>query len=274
MIPLSYITEWRKSAPWAQSSQIEHDLVICRALVEIFNRPLLAENLAFRGGTALFKLHMPPARYSEDIDLVQIEAGPIGQVIDELRDSLDSWLGEPRRTRSEGRVTLIYRFTSEDNMPLRLKVEINSREHFTLHGFQRHPFAVGSRWFTGNTEILTYSLDELLGTKLRALYQRKKGRDLFDLWYAFNRANPVPDAGRVVETFLKYMEHGGHQISRALFEQNLLEKKTDPQFTGDIEPLLTTEGGWDFDFAFGDVMGRLIAILPGEPWQGRGAQSS
>ena len=270
MIPQAYTAEWRKNAPWPQPSQVEQDLVICRALVEIFSRPLLAENLAFRGGTALFKLHMPPARYSEDIDLVQVEAGPIGQIIGELRECLDPWLGEPRRSRSEGRVTLVYRFASEDNLPLRLKIEINSREHFTLHGFQRHPFAVESRWFTGKTEILTYSLDELLGTKLRALYQRKKGRDLFDLWYAFNRANPLPDAGRVVETFLKYMEHGGHQIGRALFEENLLDKKADPQFVGDTDPLLTMEDFWNFDPAFDDVMGRLIAILPGEPWQGRG----
>lgn len=269
MIPQAYITGWRKNAPWAQPAQIEQDLVICRALVEMFNRPLLADNLAFRGGTAMFKLHMPPARYSEDIDLVQVESGPIGPVLDELRGCLDPWLGEPRRRQSEGRVTLIYRFSSEDGLPLRLKVEINSREHFAVHGLQHHPFTVESRWFTGKTEILTYSLDELLGTKLRALYQRKKGRDLFDLWYAFKHANPLPDAQRVVASFLEYMAHGGHQISRALFEQNLIEKKAEPQFVNDMEPLLTTASDWDFDQAFEDVMRRLIALLPGDSWQGR-----
>ena len=168
---------------------------------------------------------MLPARYSEDIDLVQIEAGPIGEVLDELKGVLDPWLGIPKHSRSEGRVTLIYRFESEDGLPLKLKVGINSREHFTVHGFQRLPFSVESRWFTGNTEILTYSLDGLLGTKLRALYQRKKDRDLFDLWYAFPQTNPSPEPQRVVSSFLKYMNHGGHQISRALFEQNLWEKK-------------------------------------------------
>jgi predicted nucleotidyltransferase component of viral defense system len=274
MISRAYILEWQQHAPWSQGFQVEQDLVICRALVEIFSCPLLAENLAFRGGTALFKLHMPPARYSEDIDLVQVEAGPIGPIVDELRKCLDPWLGDPKRSFSEGRVTLVYRFASEEDLPLRLKVEINSREHFALHGFQRQLFAVESRWFAGKAEILTYTLDELLGSKLRALYQRKKGRDLFDLWYAFNRANPAPDARRVTDSFLKYMEYGGHQISRALFEKNLLEKKADPLFTSDIEPLLTTDSAWDFDLAFDDVMGRLIAILPGEPWQGRREQSS
>lgn len=270
MIPQDFITEWSLRSPWPQRYQVEQDLVISRALIAIFNHPLLGESVAFRGGTALFKLYMPPARYSEDIDLVQVKAGPIGPLIDALRECLTPWLGNPRRSQSEGRVTLAFRFASENNVPLRLKVEINSREHFTLHGYQQRQFAVESRWFTGKARILTYSLDELLGTKLRALYQRKKGRDLFDLWYAFNRTDPAPDTERVIVSFLKYMEYGGHRISRALFEQNLLEKRTDPQFSCDLDPLLALENSWVFDQAFDDVMERLIAILPGEPWQGRG----
>jgi predicted nucleotidyltransferase component of viral defense system len=79
-----------------QLSQVEQDLVICRALVEIFNHPALKETLAFRGGTALFKLHMPAARYSEDIDLVQVEPGGIGPLMNGIREVLTPWLGEPK----------------------------------------------------------------------------------------------------------------------------------------------------------------------------------
>lgn len=269
MIASDYITAWRQNAPWLQGYQVEQDLVICRALIEIFRRPLLAETLAFRGGTALFKLHMPPARYSEDIDLVQVKGGPIGPILTELRGALDSWLGEPKRKSSDGGVTMLYRFTSEDGLPMRLKVEMNTREHFSLHGFERQSFAVDSRWFGGQAEIPTYSLDELLGTKMRALYQRKKGRDLFDLWYAFNRTAHKPDAMRLVDAFLKYMEHGGHHVSRAMFEQNLLEKKADPRFTQGISPLLAAGVDWDFEQGFEFVMKGLISLLPGEPWQGR-----
>ena len=79
MIPRDYITEWRAHAPWVQDIQVEQDLIICRALVSIFSHPLLAKGLAFRGGTALYKLYLKPAaRYSEDIDLVQITAEPQG----------------------------------------------------------------------------------------------------------------------------------------------------------------------------------------------------
>lgn len=76
MIPKDFITEWRAHAPWVSDRQVEQDLVISRALVELFSRPTIANALAFRGGTALYKLHLrPAARYSEDIDLVQTHEG-------------------------------------------------------------------------------------------------------------------------------------------------------------------------------------------------------
>lgn len=53
MIPHDYITEWRAVAPWVQDFQVEQDLVISRALVEIFSYVHLRDALAFRGGTAL-----------------------------------------------------------------------------------------------------------------------------------------------------------------------------------------------------------------------------
>jgi predicted nucleotidyltransferase component of viral defense system len=194
VIPRDYITEWRAHAPWVQDFQVEQDLVISRALAEIFAHPLLRSSLAFRGGTALYKLYItPPPRYSEDIDLVQVNAEPIGPVMDALRATLDPWLGKPQWKQTEGRVALNYRFGSEDTPPLRLrlKVEINSREHFALFERASVPFTVSSRWYTGSADISTYHFDELLGTKLRALYQRRKGRDLFDLAIALK--NPGVD---------------------------------------------------------------------------------
>jgi predicted nucleotidyltransferase component of viral defense system len=264
MIPRDYITEWRAHVPWVQDIQVEQDLVICRALIDIFSHPILKDALAFRGGTALYKLHLKPAaRYSEDIDLVQIKAGAGGPMMQALRAVLDPWLGAPRWKQTEGRVTFVYRFDSEDTPPirLRLKVEINSREHFAVHGFTRIPFAVSSRWFEGSCQITSYELDELLGTKLRALYQRKKGRDLFDLATALKGS--AVDPARVIAAFSEYMDRGGHHITRELFEQNLDSKLRHPQFTADIGPLLAPGYSWDIADAAQTVSSRLIALLPG-----------
>jgi len=223
VIPRAHITSWRAVAPWSTDAQVEQDLILSRALIEIFSNAILASHLAFRGGTALHKLFLNPAsRYSEDIDLVQLNSEPIGPILTALHQTLDPWLGKPRRKQSEGRATLIYRFNSEiaPITPLRLKVEINTREHFSVFGYLPKKFRVKSPWFNGETEITTYSVEELLSTKVRALYQRKQGRDLFDLAVAFERIHEL-NTEKIVKGFLRYMEHDGTPITRAQFEANL-----------------------------------------------------
>lgn len=271
MIPAAAITEWRHHAPWALSEQVEQDLVICRALVDLFRDPLLADELAFRGGTAIHKLHLQPAgRYSEDLDFVQVRADPIGPVLSAVRKVLDPWLGDARYKAGEGRATLHYRFIAEgaDAVPMRLKIEINTREHFAVLPRRRVPFAIDSAWCRGSAEIPTYATEELLGTKLRALYQRRKGRDVFDLGTALER---LPDLDRdlVVRCFRTYMDAGGTPVSRAEFEQNLAAKRIDPAFLRDVTPLLALgSADWSGAEALDRVLDELVARIPGEPWAG------
>ncbi len=263
MIPRDYITAWRSNAPWIDDAQVEQDLVISRALVEMYSHPLLQSGLAFRGGTALYKLHLKPAaRYSEDIDLVQVNAGPAGPIMAATREALDYWLGPPRWKQTEGRVTFDYRFQSEGipSKPLRLKIEINTREHFSVRGYVDWPFATESRWFQGSCQIKTYELNELLGTKLRALYQRRKGRDLFDLATALVHPQAQPEV--IVQVFDRYMTHSSQHVTRQQFEDNLEEKLANPIFEADIGPLLATGYAWDMAGMADLVSRQLIARLP------------
>jgi predicted nucleotidyltransferase component of viral defense system len=262
VIPKDYVTEWRAQAPWVSDAQVEQDLVLSRAIVDIYRAGDLGRRLAFRGGTALYKLFLrPAARYSEDLDLVQMTAEPIGVTLDAIRAVLDPWLGEPRRQMKAGSVQVVYRFQSEElpSRALRLKVEINSREHFTEVGYARIPFDVNSRWFSGKAEVTTFELDELLGTKLRALYQRKKGRDLFDLWYALSNGGARPE--RIVSCFARYMREGGHAVDRATFEKNLEEKLDDKVFCADMAPLLRPGVAWDLPVAAKVVLECLLSRL-------------
>ncbi|MEN9591661.1 MAG: hypothetical protein RJA21_113 [Gemmatimonadota bacterium] len=268
MIPADFIAEWRAQTRWPTDEQVEQDLVLSRALVAIFEDTELAGAVALRGGTALHKLHFsPPRRYSDDIDLVQLRPGPFGPTMDRLRALLDPWLGEPKREQGQG-VRLIYRFESElpPVVRLRLKIETNTREHFTVLGTANRPFTVDSRWWRGSADIATFQLEELLGTKLRALFQRKKGRDLFDLHLALEAG---ADAAAIVDIFLTYMRKGGQQITRAIFEENLAGKIHLPAFTDDIHVLLPPGATFDIVEGAKKVKRELIARLPGDPWKGK-----
>ena len=271
MIPRAHITAWRAKAPWPDDAQVEQDLVLSRAVIELFNNPIVREALAFRGGTALHKLFFEqPRRYSEDIDLVQKEAGPIGPALDAIRTALDSWLGDPRYSRGQGRVTLRYRFdtTTLPVRSMRLKIEINTREHIAVLGFVGRTLSVDNPWFSDEAEVTVYELEELLGTKLRALYQRKKGRDLYDLWLALESSPHKPTEEQVVQCFLRYMDHGKTPVSRAQFEENIAGKLTDSTFLEDIKPLLPTGVAYDPNEAAETVLSRLVAHIPGDPWKG------
>ena len=215
MIPQAYITEWRNKAPWQEDFQVEQDMIIERALIEIYNDSFLKERLAFRGGTALHKLFLsPPARYSEDIDLVQIKAEPFGPVIDRIRERL-KFLGDPAIKQKQHNNTMVFHINSEGGIPLKLKVETNCREHKTINGIKDAKVKMDSAWFKGEALIPTYDINELLGTKLRALYQRKKGRDLFDLWYAMGQTNAEPE--KIIKAWKFYMNEEGHSVSQLEF---------------------------------------------------------
>src|SRR3990167_3136926 len=269
MIPSKHIIHWRQYAPWVFQSQVEQDLVLSRALVLLFQQPIIQETLAFRGGTALNKLYCDSlARYSEDIDLVQIKDEPIGEVMGAISDAINPWLGKASWKQTARSVKFIYRFISEDNppIPLRLKIEINTVEPFTVFGFQEKHYQVENPWFSGKASIRTYKLEELMGTKLRALYQRAKGRDLYDLWMAITKLNV--DCHSILEAFAYYNSQHNIKISRAEYEKNLMEKKLSKDFLSDANQVLLATTIWNPEEAFQVVFDKLIKQIPGDPWKG------
>ncbi|OHB74499.1 MAG: hypothetical protein A2Z34_02480 [Planctomycetes bacterium RBG_16_59_8] len=262
MIPEAAITHWRNVAPWPQDAQVEQDLILSRALIEIFQEATLSKGLLLRGGTALHKLFAKPShRYSEDIDLVQASPGPIGPILDSIRARLDPILGTPRRERNPDNVTLRYRMESEipPVIPLRLKVEINSREHFSVFGEASRLLEIRSPWFEGRAEVRTYALDELLATKLRALYQRRKGRDLFDLWIGIGIK--TVDPSKIVHAFRRYLEAEENSVSRDAFEKNLAAKVESRSFHDDLRPLLASGIRYDAVKAAEMVKDKLLSLL-------------
>jgi len=241
MIPEYAVKEWNKTVPWHRNEQIEQDLIICRALVELFNDEYLSKHLAFRGGTAIHKLYLQPqSRYSEDIDLVQIKAEPIKETMDRIREIL-SFLGEPKIKQKVHNNTLIFRFDSEipPVISIRLKVEINTREHFNVLGLTQHNFNLNNQWFSGSCKVTTYHLEELLGTKLRALYQRRKGRDLFDLYKAISTQNL--NIENIIRCYHEYIDFVvDNPPTQKEYLQNMELKMQDKEFLSDTNFIVAT----------------------------------
>jgi predicted nucleotidyltransferase component of viral defense system len=260
MIPQAYITEWSQQVPWQTNEQVEQDLVICRSLVEIFSDEWLANSLAFRGGTALHKLYLKPQpRYSEDIDLVQVRAEPIKEIVQRLQAAL-AFLGDSSVNPKRDGTQVICRFDSEfpPSIRLRLKVETNTREHFTVHGLKQFPFKVKSSWFDGSCQLTTYSFEELLGTKLRALYQRRKGRDLYDLFIALAQ-KPDLDLDALLHSYREYMNFSVEKPpTQREYILNIEAKMKDTEFLGDTTALLRPDVPYDPQIAYELVKTRLI----------------
>ncbi|MEJ1967073.1 MAG: nucleotidyl transferase AbiEii/AbiGii toxin family protein [Rhizomicrobium sp.] len=270
MIPTQNIVAWSKVAPWAEPRQVEQDLIIARALVALFNNPFLHGELRFRGGTALNKLHFPkPLRYSEDIDLTRTKDGASKPIWDHVHDLLDPWLGKPEYFRSQVAPALRYTVAAEDgSAPIRLKIEINEVEIAPLDPPHTKSFRVDNPWFSGFADVPTFSTEEVLSTKLRALLQRNKGRDLIDLAHALD-VFPKLDVQRTVDMFVANVRQ--KPIPRWEAEKRMFDKLERRGFLADVHPLLAADERARFDDAAGRrafqrVFEGLIGSIPGRAW--------
>jgi predicted nucleotidyltransferase component of viral defense system len=156
--------------------------------------------------------------------------------------------------------TKFYRFESEfpPIQKMKIKVEPNCREHFSVLGWEKKPFSVIFEWFKGDCYLTTYTLEELLGTKQRALYQRRKGRDLFDLWKAIT--NVQANFELVVKCYKEYMSFTLDKAipTKKQFILNLETKRYDAEFLGDTVALLCPDEKYNRKETFILVLNGLV----------------
>lgn len=192
---------------------------------------------------------------------MQIKSAKIGDTIDLLRSALDSWLGEPKRNYSEGRISLLYKVTSDDGFPIKLKIEINTNDNFSVLGFKDYNFESASSWTDSSASITTYQIEELLGTKLRALYQRRKGRDLYDFYIAITTL-PSLDFQKIIDCFHHYMKAESNKVSKKNFIDNMELKLQNKEFLGDMLPLFPRDkNGFNPQDAYNLVLKNLIDLM-------------
>lgn len=257
MIPADAVTAWSVDHPWSTRVQVEQDLLLSRAICAIADDDYLGAELVFRGGTALHKLHLQrPWRYSEDLDYVRSSGTGIATLTRALT-SLGETLGFAVRTRVTEHPKVYWRATSVEDTPIRIKIEVNTHERSPALPLSHAEHQVASAWWTGVGSVQTFQPAELVATKIRALYQRSKGRDLFDLWLALEHLHLDPD--EILRAFGPYRP-AGLTAQRAI--DNLAEKVRDPLFRSDIDVLIAKlPDGYTVDGAAELVASRLLARL-------------
>ena len=234
MIPYNTITAWSVNHPWTTREQVEQDLLLSKAICDIFNHESLSKELVFRGGTALHKLILEePYRYSEDLDFVRVNPGGIGGLMKELTE-LGNKTGYLVKTRIGKFPKLYWQTKAQTGLNLRIKIEINTYERFSALPLKIIKHDIQTEWFTGTSDVVTFQFEEIAATKLRALFQRTKGRDLFDLWLLTTEVGV--DTSIVNEAFSVYRPEG-YTGKKAII--NLREKLNNPTFNSDIKNLIS-----------------------------------
>jgi len=234
MIPYNTVTAWGVTHPWATREQIEQDMLLSKAMCDIFNHPTLSEELVFRGGTALHKLILDePYRFSEDLDFIRTHQGGIGDIMSNLTE-LGRASGYQVKTKI-GHFPKVYWLTkAQTGINTKIKIEINTYERFSAFPCKTIKHTIRSDWYTGEADIKTLQKEDIAATKIRALYQRSKGRDLFDLWLLTTRAEL--DRVQVCEAFSVYRPDG-YTGKKAI--DNLLEKLNNAGFLSDMDNLIS-----------------------------------
>jgi predicted nucleotidyltransferase component of viral defense system len=197
-----------------------------------------------------------PFRYSEDLDYVRRTASGIAPLTHALT-RLGTGLGFEVRTRMGVHPKNLWRTTAESGVPLRIKIEVNTHERSPVLPIVQQELVVDSSWWSGAALVSTFQPVELVATKIRALYQRSKGRDLFDLWLALDHLQLDPDG--ILAAFEPYRPEG---MTTARARLNLEQKLSDPTFRHDLDPLVVRwPTGYGVDDAAERVSDALLARL-------------
>lgn len=263
---------------------VEQDFLISQAVELIFSDPKLSSQLAMRGGTVLHKGHLAPAaRYSEDIDLVLIEPRRSHRGIrEDLTNALKPLLGKPTESVTTSvalfvrniaakskiaRLTYQYGPTDPDVALASLKVEVNLNETQPFYPLVTVPIQVPTEGGTRSLQVVSYDLNEMLGTKLRALLQREHGRDLFDLWHAWAATGvagspATVDPARVGEAFRFYLkQEGSENFTAADVRLEMDRRMRSSKFLKDMNGYLPVDVTYDPVAAYKDFQNVFMPHL-------------
>jgi len=285
MIPAREILDLR--AEWSlDPGIIEKDYVLGWLLAGIANDPQLARSWIFKGGTCLRKCYYETYRFSEDLDFTVVGNGPEApEDLIAVFQSIRDWLQEEsgiglviddrsfqRRRNLRGNPTtqgrLAYRGPNLPRQLPKVKIDITSDE---IHAHPAVIRPIGHQYSDtlSVSEAVSYSLIELFAEKLRALAERCRPRDLYDVVHMHRHPDLIGRARDTASVLAQKCRHVGievptlESIQSSPFRAELegeWENMLGHQLPSPLPPFL---GFWDtLETVFAWLAGEVAAPVP------------
>jgi predicted nucleotidyltransferase component of viral defense system len=182
------IRKWADKSEIADLTLAELDYRLISALESIYHINGMSTELVMKGGTAINKLYLgDTSRLSVDLDFNQIgdrskvlsRRAKLRQTLMKALETLDSNY-QLSFKRNWSQTTIRARYSSLTGASQQLKLEISHIERIPILDLVTREADTP----IGNFNVTTYSLEELLATKLRALFERFSGRDIYDIYFS------------------------------------------------------------------------------------------
>jgi predicted nucleotidyltransferase component of viral defense system len=254
---------------------VEKDYVLGWILAGISEHPRTRGSWVFKGGTCLKKCYFETYRFSEDLDFTLLDGSHLDeQILREMFNEISPWIYDnsgielpdvsrtfeiytnPRGKKSaQGRIGYRGPLQRQGDLP-RVRLDLTDDERVLRDGERRpvhHPYSDEP---DDGIEVLSYCLEEVFAEKLRALVERERPRDLYDVIHLHRHelgANRVSVCeilrakcefkGIAVPTFAALAASPNHAALRADWDQMLAHQLPElppfDAFWGELPMLFT-----------------------------------
>lgn len=244
------LRNWGDSIGIDNLALAEHDYRISYLLSDIYSNDFLTDRLLLKGGTAINKLHLKSlSRLSVDLDFNQI--GSKEEVLRSTRQIREALVQIATEQDQSYKITFDPRYEQTTihikynsitgQQPVQpIKIEVSHIERFPILKTENKELMLYDS--ETSTSIGTYRIEELLATKLRALYDRMKGRDLYDLASSFNL---VKDKTVLRKMFLYYFYRDRKVFNPKIF----FEKVSGSNYEDDVKGFIRSDVRFDLEGA-------------------------
>ncbi len=271
---------------------VEKDYVLGWMLAGISNHPDLRNSWIFKGGTCLKKCFFETYRFSEDLDFTLTDPAHLDDAfLKKTFAEIGAWIYEqtgievpanlqafdiytnPRGSIScQGKISYRGPVASRD-LP-RIKLDLTADERVVLAPLRVSVFHPYTDAPGEGMEVLAYAYEELFAEKVRALAERTRPRDLYDVINLFRNAEARPAAAAMLDVLRQKCEFKGISVpALANLEPHRaeLENLWQNMLAHQLPTLPPYQAFWDELPSFFEwLMGGVAPIVPAAYGMGAG----